>query len=139
MKIESNFNEVTGVSTIQLYTPIGIFTGIAMLAEEDRPYISKYTGCYIAELRAYKAYYKALLKRKKSEARGMRQINDAINNSISATDTPDLIKASSIAFNNYQGKIREIMKLKITISNIDATIQRYIEDKERYQKERGQK
>lgn len=132
MKFESNFDEVTGISTVHLRTPIGIFTGIAKMAEEDRPYISKYTGCGIAELRANIAYFKELLKRRKCEARGMKQVFSAISSSIVATDSGDLLRAAAIAYNNYSSKLKEIDEIKKVIARIEAVIQKSISDRDQY-------
>lgn len=63
--IYSNYNEITGISTVTLSTDLGEFTGTAKLHEEDREIASNYFGCQLAEVRALVEYS----KRKKMIAR----------------------------------------------------------------------
>lgn len=61
MKIKitsSNFNKETGISKVTINTPLGEFTGIAKLHEEDKNIMSEFAGCQYAEMRAILKYIK---------------------------------------------------------------------------------
>ena len=104
----SLFDPTTGISMTRIETKIGTFVGTAFLQDEDKENTSKLAGCRLAELKAMRNYYITLVKRLKLEARGMKQICDAIDTSIKATDKNDLRPASKIAKRNYNKKLREI-------------------------------
>ena len=84
-----NFDSTTGISIVKIETKIGTFIGTAHLQEEDKENPSRFAGCQLAEYKAIRKYYIALVKRLKLEARGMKQICDAIDNSIKVTDKND--------------------------------------------------
>lgn len=58
--INSDYDEVTGVSKVTIGTSIGEFTGYSHCAVEDQPFASRYHGCSYAEwkarIKASKAY-----------------------------------------------------------------------------------
>jgi hypothetical protein len=60
--ISSNYDKETGISTATISTPLGNFTGITKLHEEDKDIESNFTGCKYAEARAIAKYAKAHIK-----------------------------------------------------------------------------
>ena len=53
MKVKDDFNIETGISTVTLQTKDGNFIGKAKIHPDDKPYINKFFGLRIAEIRAY--------------------------------------------------------------------------------------
>lgn len=128
----SNFDPTTGISTVRIDTKIGAFIGTAIIAEEDRPYISNLAGCRLAELKATRKYYIALMKRLKLEARGMKQICDGIETSIKVTNNNELTPAIKIAKKNYHKKLKEILIIKQKIKDITSYISYSITTRDQY-------
>lgn len=126
-----NFDSTTGISTVRIETKIGTFVGTAYLQEEDKDNPSRFAGCQLAEYKAIRKYYIALVKRLKLEARGMKQICDAIDNSIKVTDKNDLRPAAKIAKRNYNKKLCEITKLENYIKGIGNTMSALIEERDK--------
>lgn len=126
------FDPLTGISVSRIETKIGTFVGTAYLQDEDREHTSKLAGCRLAELKAIRNYYIALVKRLKLEARGMKQICDAIDTSIQATDKSDLRLAAKIAKRNYNKKLREIEMIKQKIVDIVNYIDYSIKTRDEY-------
>lgn len=126
------FDPLTGISVSRIETKIGTFVGTAYLQDEDREHTSKLAGCRLAELKAIRNYYIALVKRLKLEARGMKQICDAIDTSIQATDKSDLRPAAKIAKRNYNKKLREIEMIKQKIVDIVNYIDYSIKTRDEY-------
>lgn len=126
------FDSLTGISVSRIETKIGTFVGTAYLQDEDREHTSKLAGCRLAELKAIRNYYIALVKRLKLEARGMKQICDAIDTSIQATDKSDLRPAAKIAKRNYNKKLREIEMVKQKIVDIVNYIDYSIKTRDEY-------
>ena len=119
------FDPTTGISMTKIETKIGTFVGTAYLQDKDKNNSSRFFGCQLAEYKAIRNYYIALIKRLKLEARGMKQICDAIDSSIKVTDKNDLRPAAKIAKRNYNKKLCEITKLENyikSISNIMSTL-----------------
>lgn len=126
------FDPLTGISVSRIETKIGTFVGTAYLQDEDKEHTSKLAGCRLAELKAIRNYYIALVKRLKLEARGMKQICDAIDTSIQATDKNDLRPAAKIAKRNYNKKLREIKMVKQKIVDIVNYIDYSIKTRDEY-------
>ncbi len=126
------FDPLTGVSVSRIETKIGTFVGTAYLQDEDREHTSKLAGCRLAELKAIRNYYIALVKRLKLEARGMKQICDAIDTSIQATNKNDLRPAAKIAKRNYNKKLREIEMVKQKIVDVVNYIDYSIKTRDEY-------
>ena len=126
-----NFDSTTGISTVRIETKIGTFVGTAYLQEEDKDNPSRFAGCQLAEYKAIRKYYIALVKRLKLEARGMKQICDAIDNSIKVTNKNDLRPAAKIAKRNYNKKLCEITKLENYIKGIGNTMSALIEERDK--------
>lgn len=126
------FDPLTGISVSRIETKIGTFVGTAYLQDEDKEHTSKLAGCRLAELKAIRNYYIALVKRLKLEARGMKQICDAIDTSIQATDKNDLRPAAKIAKRNYNKKLREIEMIKQKIVDIINYIDYSIKTRDEY-------
>ena len=116
------FDPTTGISMTKIETKIGTFVGTAYLQDKDKNNSSKFFGCQLAEYKAIRKYYIALVKRLKLEARGMKQICDAIDTSIKVTDKNDLQPAAKIAKRNYNKKLCEITKLENYIKGISNTM-----------------
>ena len=83
------FDPTTGISMTKIETKIGTFVGTAYLQDKDKNNSSRFFGCQLAEYKAIRKYYIALVKRLKLEARGMKQICDAIDSSIKVTEKND--------------------------------------------------
>ena len=126
------FDPLTGISVSRIETKIGTFVGTAYLQDKDREHTSKLAGCRLAELKATRNYYIALVKRLKLEARGMKQICDAIDTSIQATNKNDLRPAAKIAKRNYNKKLREIEMIKQKIVDIVNYIDYSIKTRDEY-------
>lgn len=126
----SMFDPTTGISWVRIETKIGTFVGTAFLQDEDKENTSKFAGCRLAELKAKRKYYIALVKRLNLEARGMKQICDAIDTSIKGTGKNDLIPAAKIAKRNYNKKLYEIKKAKQRIIDITNYIKYSIETRD---------
>lgn len=135
----SNFDPTTGISVTRIETKIGTFVGTAFLQDEDKANTSKLAGCRLAELKAMRNYYITLVKRLKLEARGMKQICDAIDTSIKATDKNDLRPAAKIAKRNYNKKLREITIAEQKIRDIKCYIDYSIEVRDEYLKKQKDK
>ena len=135
----SIFDSTTGISMTRIETKIGTFVGTAFLQDEDKANTSRFAGCRLAELKAIRKYYIALVKRLKLEARGMKQICDAIDTSIKATDKNDLRPAAKIAKRNYNKKLREIMIAEQKIKDIKCYIDYSIQTRDEYIKKQKDK
>ena len=127
----SMFDPTTGISIVRIETKIGTFVGTAFLQDEDKENSSQLAGCRLAELKAKREYYEALVKRLNLEARGMKQICDAIDTSIKVTDKNDLRPAAKIAKRNYNKKLQEIKKVKQRIADITNYIKYTIETRDK--------
>lgn len=135
----SDFDPTTGISVTRIETKIGTFVGTAFLQDEDKENTSKLAGCRLAELKAMRNYYIALIKRLKLEARGMKQICDAIDTSIKITGKNDLRPAAKIAKRNYNKKLREIKIIEQKIRDIKCYIDYSIEVRDEYLKKQKDK
>lgn len=135
----SNFDPTTGISITRIETKIGAFVGTTLLKNEDKENTSKLTGCRLAELKAMRNYYTALVKRLKLEARGMKQICDAIDTSIKATDKNDLLPAAKIAKRNYNKKLNEIKAIEQKIKDVKEYIDYSIKVRDEYIKKQKDK
>lgn len=132
----SNFDPITGISTVRIDTKIGIFIGTAKLSEEDQPYTSNLAGCRLAELKANRKYYIALVKRLKLEARGMKQICDGLDTNIRVTGSDILLPAARIAKKNYHKKLKEIEEINQKIEDITDYIAYTIETRDEFLKKK---
>ena len=135
----SDFDPITGISITRIETKIGTFVGTAFLQDEDKENTSKLAGCRLAELKAMRNYYIALIKRLKLEARGMKQICNAIDTSIKITDKNDLRPAAKIAKRNYNKKLREIKIIEQKIRDVKCYIDYSIEVRDEYLKKQKDK
>ena len=135
----SDFDPTTGISITRIETKIGTFVGTALLQDEDKKNTSKLAGCRLAELKAMRNYYISLVKRLKLEARGMKQICDAIDTSIKATDKNDLHPAAKIAKRNYNKKLREIKIIEQKITDVKSYIDYSIKVRDEYLKKQKDK
>lgn len=135
----SDFDPITGISITRIETKIGTFVGTAFLQDEDKENTSKLAGCRLAELKAMRNYYIALIKRLKLEARGMKQICDAIDTSIKITDKNGLRPAAKIAKRNYNKKLREIKIIEQKIRDVKCHIDYSIEVRDEYLKKQKDK
>lgn len=135
----SYFDPTTGISVTRIETKIGTFVGTAFLQDEDKENTSKLAGCRLAELKAMRNYYIAFVKRLKLEARGMKQICDAIDTSIKATDKNDLRPAAKIAKRNYNKKLREIKIVEQKIIDVKNYIDYSIKVRDEYLKKQKDK
>ena len=133
------FDPTTGISMTKIETKIGTFVGTAFLQDEDKENTSKLAGCRLAELKAMRNYYISLVKRLKLEARGMKQICDAIDTSIKATDKNDLRPAAKIAKRNYNKKLREIKIVEQKITDVKNYIDYSIKVRDEYLKKQKDK
>lgn len=105
--IEAIFDTNTGTSYVKISTKYGVFDAYAHCANQDKPYMSRYFGCQIAEfkckIKAYKAR-KKILEIKLTEARHIsHNYNEA-------------------CFNNIDNRVR---KLKQLILDADFAIEHY--------------
>lgn len=67
----SNYNEETGVSMVEISTRYGNFSAtVQMRADEEYP--SKYFGCKLAEIRALKKAEKMRLRELRAELKGLQ-------------------------------------------------------------------
>lgn len=67
----SNYNEETGVSTVEISTKYGNFSAtVQMRADEEYP--SKYFGCALAEIKALKKAEKMRLRELRAELKGLQ-------------------------------------------------------------------
>lgn len=135
----SDFDPTTGISVTRIETKIGTFVGTAFLQDEDKENTSKLAGCRLAELKAIRNYYAALIKRLKLEARGMKQICDAIDTSIKVTNNHELNCAIKIAKRNYNKKLNEIKIIKQKIIDIKNYIDYSIKTRDEYLKKQKDK
>ena len=135
----SSFDETTGISTVTIKTKIGTFTGSSYLQDEDKENISRFAGCRLAELKAIRKYYIELIKRLKLEARGMKQICDAIDTSIKITNNYELTPAAKIAKRNYNKKLQEIEAIKQKIKAYTNYIKYSIQTRDEYIKKQKDK
>lgn len=122
----------SGISKVIIGTEIGEFTGTANLQESDKDYPSEIFGCSLAETKAKRAYYIALIKRLKLEAKGMKQICDAIDTSIKMTNNHEIKCAAKIAKRNLNKKLVQIEKIKKTVESISAYIQYLIKERDKF-------
>lgn len=74
------FNQNTGQSIVALADKYGQYIGQAKLHPDDRKYASKYTGCRIAEQRAYIKALKQKIRRKKIELNTLIELKKEIKN-----------------------------------------------------------
>lgn len=132
MKVNYDFNAETGISKAVMITELGTFVGEAYLAEEDRPNISRFAGCRIAEIRAAQKYYAAILRKLKAEAKGMKDICVALKDSMGKTNNCGLVAAIRIANKNYYSKLKDIKKLKDIIEEMNKTIPALIEERGKF-------
>lgn len=128
--IHSDFS--SGISKVTIGTEIGEFTGTASLQENDKDYPSEFFGCGLAETKAMRAYYIALIKRLKLEAKGMKQICDAIDTSIKVTNNHEINCAAKIAKRNFNKKLAQIEEIKRTVESISAYIQYSIKERDKF-------
>ena len=135
----SDFDPTTGISMTRIETKIGTFVGTAFLQDKDKENTSRFAGCRLAELKAIRKYYIALIKRLKLEARGMKQICDAIDTSIKVTNNCELVPAAKIAKRNYNKKLCEIKIAKQEIKDIKCYIDYSIKVRDEYIKKQKDK
>ena len=135
----SFFDPTTGISVTRIETKIGTFVGTAYLQDKDKNNSSRFFGCQLAEYKAIRKYYIALVKRLKLEARGMKQICDAIDSSIKVTDKNDLQPAAKIAKRNYNKKLREIKIIEQKITDVKNYIDYSIKVRDEYLKKQKDK
>lgn len=76
----SEFNSITGISTVTIKTKLGKFTGKTKLHSDDKDYISNYAGCQYAEMRAIEQYMKARVKIIKERLKGIEICEAAMKN-----------------------------------------------------------
>lgn len=135
----SDFDPITRVSVARIETKIGTFVETTFLQDEDKDSPSKFFGCQLAEYKAIRNYYITLVKRLKLEARGMKQICDAIDTSIKVTNKNDLLPAAKIAKRNYNKKLREIKIIEQKIRDVKCYIDYNIEVRDEYLKKQKDK
>lgn len=128
--IYSDFS--SGISRVTIGTEIGEFTGIAEIQENDKAYPSEIFGCSLAETKAMRAYYMTLIKRLKLEAKGMKQICDAIVTSKESTNDAAMVRAIKISKRNLNKKLVEINEIKKTIEGINAYLQYSIKERDKF-------
>lgn len=76
----SEFNSITGISTVTIKTKLGKFTGKTKLHSDDKDYVSNYAGCQYAEMRAIEQYMKARVKIIKERLKGIEICEAAMKN-----------------------------------------------------------
>lgn len=71
--ISSDYNKETGVSTVTIQTPKGLFTGHSYLQECDRKIESEFAGCRYAEIKAFIKYIESDLRELKSQSKTYKE------------------------------------------------------------------
>ena len=70
------FDRETGISEVTIRTDYGEFTGTAKMHPDDTPYASEFTGCGLAERRAYKKYIKARIRECNAQIKILKHLAD---------------------------------------------------------------
>ncbi len=72
----SEYNDVTGISTVCKQTKYGTFTKSVRVAEEDKDIANRFDGCYFAELKCDIAAYKRRAQNMEERAKGARHLTN---------------------------------------------------------------
>lgn len=76
---DANFDIDSGISTVTIDSKYGTFSGTCRCHDSDMPKASRFFGCKIAELRAYKKAMKSQLHDYKVEYKVMRSFVDTLS------------------------------------------------------------
>lgn len=139
--IDSFFYEPSGITTVKVSTPYGVFKGQAFFnAEVEKFPPSNYVGTEIAESRACIAAYNEAIKRKKEQLKGIKRLIFSCDNNALVLRYANRIKNSITAEINdllaekadYQKAIRTAIEARgiYTRSRLVSK-----EERERYLKE----
>ncbi len=137
MKVIKEYEE-GNTTCVFLQTRLGIFKGVAKFnATLDPLPPSKVTGHRIAELRAYKAYFKEEAKLKKAEIKGLKRLISALpSNKDGFKYAERLINAIEKELREYEDNILECDKL---IRNCIESRNIYIKSRTTNKAERNKK
>lgn len=111
---DSSYDTLNGVSTVSIQDSKGnIYTGISTLAEEDKPFASKYTGCRYAKEKAVIKMLKAERLEKKEECENLRKFIHQLQNFKNFdAETP----TAKCVFRLMNRKIKEVNNITIEIN-----------------------
>lgn len=97
----SEYNAVTGVSTVCKQTKYGTFTKSVRVAEEDKDIANRFDGCYFAELKCDIAAYKRRAQNMEERAKGAEHLaniffGDTLKDDYKVKKLADNIKKDAI-------------------------------------------
>lgn len=123
----SNFDPQSGESIVTLVNRNGSYTGKAKLHPEDNN-PSNFTGCRLAERRAYIKYLKNERRRYKITLKTILSLYKDLTNNCSDSINEKITNRFNIQINFYKKTINEINK---TIEDVQNTIKEEIKIREK--------
>lgn len=130
-----DFNKETGISTVTLFDKYGIYTGLALLHPDDEKYPSEYTGCSIAEQRAWIKALQGRRSRAKIKLNAIKNLLKDIEINYHQPIDSKLLRRFSLKIRDYNNEIKDINN---QIKEIRKNIKERIEIRDKIIK-RGQK
>lgn len=121
--IYSNFDAVTGQSTVTIQNKYDIYTGTAQVHPDDLDYASRYAGCRIAELRAEIKILKDEIQRDKIALSALQTLDKELR---SYYPEDYNLKIQKHIYKQIKYYTNEINFLQKEIKNIEDIIQERI-------------
>ena len=126
--IYSEFDQSTGISTVILQNRKDRYIGKAKIHPEDINYISKITGCKIAEYRAWLQYFKKEVKEAKIKLKALLALKKDISINCPFQEENEnlllkrlninikyyekLLETHQLAIENIKNKIKDDIKIR---------------------------
>ena len=128
--LRGDFLKHSGISYVTIADKYGRYTGYANLHENDREFASKFTGCRIAEQRAYIKLLHNNIKRAKIMLKVIRNLKKDIELNCKDID-PSVLRRINLKLRDYSN---EINYNKDKIAEIKTNIKKSIEIKDNINK-----
>lgn len=128
--LKGDFFKSSGVSYVTIADKYGKYTGYATLHDDDKEFASKFTGCRLAEQRAYIRLLEANIKRNKIMLKAIRDLKKDME--LNCKDiNPAILRRINLKLRDYS---KEIAYNKDKIAEIKTNIKKSIEIKDNINK-----
>lgn len=120
----------TGICTVEIQTPEGIFTGTSRCCPEDMKYYNEYVGCCFAEGKAVQKWYLFLKRRAQERLYAVKALahDIEVNRKYTYMDLA-IIRRIKLAIRNYEDEVKH---WTIMYNKTGRKIKRAIQDRDYY-------
>lgn len=132
---KAEYNNVNGISSVEISTHLGIFKGYSSLHPDDKDIVSEFEGCRYAEGRAIIKYFKKELFIINIKLETLNNVLFDYKNMKYYKENKKEIKCLKAKIKDLEEKKKNLENdIELTKKHINFSIEHYREEKERFLK-----